>query len=159
MPQEVKAASESKRDPDLVIMARTDARAVSGLEDAVYRATEYAKAGADMLFVEAPQSIEEMNYIVSSLKPLGKPLLANMIEKGKTPLLTSKELQDMGFAAVAFPVCAIYSAAKTFTAVFETIRKDGSTKNISDKMSSFEEFNSLIGLPEYLEIEGKYKNK
>ncbi len=153
----IKAASESKRDPDLVIMARTDARAVSGLEDAIYRATEYAKAGADMLFVEAPQSIEEMKYIVSSLKPLGKPLLANMIEKGKTPLLTSKELQDMGFAAVAFPVCAIYSAAKTFTAVFETIKKDGSTKNISDKMSSFEEFNSLIGLPKYLEIEKKYR--
>jgi methylisocitrate lyase len=153
----IKAAVESRRDPDLVIMARTDARAVSGLEDAIYRATEYAKAGADMLFIEAPQSVEEMKYIVNSLKPLNKPLLANMIERGKTPILNSKELQEMGFAAVAFPVSAIYSAAKTFTAVYETIKKDGSTKNISDKMSTFKEFNSLIGLPHYLEIEQKYK--
>jgi methylisocitrate lyase len=80
-----------------------------------------------------------------------------MIERGKTPILNSKELQEMGFAAVAFPVSAIYSAAKTFTAVYETIKKDGSTKNISDKMSTFKEFNSLIGLPHYLEIEQKYK--
>ena len=153
----IKAAAEARTDPDLVIIARTDARAVNGLDDALDRAEAYAKAGADVLFVEAPQSLDEMKRIVDVLKPLGKPLLANMIEHGKTPGLTAKTLEDIGFDAVFFPVSAIYTMARSLTSLFRTLKQTGTTASLENQMMSFTEFNQLIGLPEYNEAEKKYK--
>lgn len=153
----IRAAVEARRDPDMVIIARTDARAVNGLEDALDRAKACVEAGADMLFVEAPQSLDELKRVVEVLRPLGKPLMANMIEHGKTPRLTAKALEDMGFSAVFFPVCAMYTMAKSLTQLFKTLRKEGTTKGMEDQMLSFTEFNELIGLPEYNALEKKYR--
>lgn len=153
----IKAAVEAKTDPNLVIVGRTDARAVNGLEDALDRAKAYAEAGADMLFVEAPQSLDELKRIVQVLKPLGKPLLANMVEHGKTPGVTSKVLEAIGFAAVVFPVSAMYTMAKSLTELFTTLKNTGTTEPLEGNMMSFTEFNQLIGLPEYNELEKKYK--
>jgi 2,3-dimethylmalate lyase len=152
----IKAAVDAKKDPDLVIIGRTDARAVNGLEDALDRARSYAEAGADMLFVEAPQSLEEMKRIVSVLKPLGKPLLANMVEHGKTPGLTAQDLQDIGFDAVVFPVSAIYAMAQTLMQLFAALKQNGTTASLADTMMSFAEFNQLIGLPDYTAMEEIY---
>ncbi|MGE1062867.1 oxaloacetate decarboxylase [Megasphaera paucivorans] len=152
----IKAAAEAKKDPDLVIIGRTDARAVNGLDDALDRARSYAEAGADMLFVEAPQSLEEMKRIVSVLKPLGKPLLANMVEHGKTPGLTANDLQDIGFDAVVFPVSAIYAMAQTLMKLFAVLKQNGTTASLADTMMSFTEFNQLIGLPAYTAMEETY---
>ena len=153
----IQAASEAKRDPDLVIIARTDARAVNGLDDALDRAKAYSEAGADMLFVEAPQSLDELKRIVEVLRPLGKPLLANMIEHGKTPGLTAKKLQDIGFSAVVYPCCAMYTMAKSLRQLFMTLREKGTTASMEKEMLSFTEFNQLIGLPAYNETEKKYR--
>jgi len=152
----IKAAAEAKKDPDLVIIGRTDARAVNGLDDALDRARSYAEVGADMLFVEAPQSLEEMKRIVSVLKPLGKPLLANMVEHGKTPGLTANDLQDIGFDAVVFPVSAIYAMAQTLMKLFAVLKQNGTTASLADTMMSFTEFNQLIGLPAYTAMEETY---
>lgn len=153
----IQAASEAKRDPDLVIVARTDARAVNGLEDALDRAKAYSAAGADMLFVEAPQSLEELQRIGEVLRPLGKPLLANMIEHGKTPGLTAQKLQDMGFSAVVYPCCAMYTMAKSLTKLFSTLKEKGTTASLEGEMLSFGEFNQLIGLPAYNALEKRYR--
>lgn len=152
----IKAAVEARRDPDFIIMARTDARAVNGLEDAIRRAKAYAEAGADLLFVEAPQSVEEMRVIAEALKPVKTPLLANMIENGKTPLLTAQELQVMGYHAVVFPVAGVYAVTKTLLNLWTELKVHGTTKGFLDNMISFPEFNEIIGLAEYRDLERRY---
>lgn len=150
----IRAAVEARRDPDFVIMARTDARAVNGLEDAIARAKAYGEAGADLLFVEAPESVEEMKIINQALD---KPSMANMIEQGKTPLLTAQELQDLGFAAVFYPVSAIYTVARALQRLWAELKATGTTQGFRHEMMSFPEFNAFIGLPEYRALEQRYK--
>jgi methylisocitrate lyase len=152
----IKAAVEARRDPDFIIMARTDARAVTGLDDAIARARAYGEAGADLLFVEAPQSLEEMKIIARSLD---KPLLANMVENGKTPLLSAQELQEIGFSAVVFPLSGLYAVTHTLMELYKELKLTGTTRGFLDKMVSFPEFNKLIGLTEYRELEKKYAVK
>ena len=153
----IKAAVEAKCDPDLVIIARTDARAVNGLDDALNRAKAYAEAGADMLFVEAPQTLGELKRVVEVLSPLGKPLLANMVEHGKTPGLTAKTLEEIGFSAVVFPVSAMYTISKSLMELWATLKENGTTAAMEGQMMSFTEFNKMIGLPEYNQLEKNYK--
>ncbi len=151
----IRAAVAARRDPDFVIMARTDARSVHGLEEAIRRGNAYAEAGADLIFVEAPQTIEEL---VEIRRHINKPLLANMVENGKTPLLSAAELQNIGYNAVVFPVCSVYTMAAALKELWRELKESGSTKKFveSGKMISFGEFNQLIGLPAYKEIERKY---
>lgn len=151
----IRAAVAARRDPDFVIMARTDARSVHGLEEAIRRGNAYAEAGADLIFVEAPQTIEEL---VEIRRHINKPLLANMVENGKTPLLSAAELQNIGYNAVVFPVCSVYTMAAALKDLWRELKESGSTKKFveSGKMISFGEFNQLIGLPAYKEIERKY---
>lgn len=151
----IRAAVAARRDPDFVIMARTDARSVFGLDEAIRRGNAYAEAGADLIFVEAPKNIEELVEVRRQIK---KPLLANMVENGKTPLLSAAELQDLGYNAVVFPVCSVYTVAAALRDLWLELKETGSTKRYaaSDKMISFSDFNQLVGLPAYKELERKY---
>ena len=151
----IRAAVEARRDPDFIIMARTDARSVHGIDDAIRRAKAYGDAGADLLFVEAPQTVEELAEI---RRRIDKPLLANMVEHGKTPLLSAAELQKLGYNVVVFPVCSVYTMAAALQSLWQELRETGTTKRFVDsgQMLSFADFNQLIGLPAYREIEKKY---
>ncbi|MEO5700222.1 MAG: oxaloacetate decarboxylase [Casimicrobiaceae bacterium] len=140
----IKAALDARVDPDLMIMARTDALAVHGLDEAIARAQLAHEAGADLFFVEAPTSIEEMQRIVSEIPG---PCLANNVETGLSPLIPAQALQAIGYAAVVFPVSATYAAAYAMRTVFETIRATGTTEDCMTRMLSFTDFNELVGLP------------
>lgn len=139
----IKAAVDARRDPDLVIMARTDALAVYGMDAAIDRGNQYREAGADLIFIEAPQSVEDMRRIT---KEVNAPLLANMVEGGKTPILSAKELQAIGYSVVAFPLSTLYAAAWALREVMTRLAREGSTRTGQDHMIAFENFNSLVGL-------------
>jgi 2-methylisocitrate lyase-like PEP mutase family enzyme len=140
----VKAALDARVDPDLVIMARTDALTVTGIDDAIERAQLYREAGADLIFVESPRSVAEMRRIC---REIDAPLLANNVEAGLSPVLPAAELQEIGYAAVAFPVAATYAVARAVGELMATLRRDGTTAAYRRRMLSFDEFNALVGLP------------
>ena len=139
----VKAALDARADADLVIMARTDARAVNGLDDAIARAQAAREAGADLIFVEAPASAAEMRRICAAI---AAPCLANNIEGGMTPVLSAAKLQEIGYAAVAFAVAATYTVAKSLAELFAALKRDGSTDAMTERMIDFAAFNELVGL-------------
>jgi len=149
----VKAAVDARKDDDFVIMARTDALAVNGLEDAIDRANLFFQAGADLIFVEAPTSIEQMQQIVAKVDA---PLLANNIEGGKSPLLSAAELEKIGYNTVVFPVAATYAIAKVVGDLMAELFATGTTAGFSDRMLSFEAFNRLIGLDHLRSLERNY---
>lgn len=150
MVAKLKAALDARIDPDLVIVARTDARAVAGLDAAIERAQLYREAGADMLFVEAPLSVEELRRVVSEIPG---PCLANNLEGGKTPLVPAAALEEMGFAAVAFPVAATHAVAYALSELYATILRDGSSERFAGRMMEFAAFNALVGLSALREAE------
>ncbi|MDT8380413.1 MAG: oxaloacetate decarboxylase [Desulfotignum sp.] len=143
MVAKVKAAVDARMDDDFVIMARTDALAVNGLEDAIERGNLFSQAGADLIFVEAPTTVEQMQQITSHIDA---PLLANNIEGGQSPVLSAAELEKIGYSVVVFPVAATYAIAKAVGDLMMEIAKTGSTTRFKDRMVSFDEFNQLIGL-------------
>ncbi len=151
----IRAAADARQDKDTLLIARTDARAVHGLDDAIERGKLYLDSGADALFIEAPQNEAEMEKICKSFPDT--ILIANMIEGGKTPSLTSKDLENMGFKIVFWPCSSVYTVAKAFGEVMHTLYTTGSTKDAESKMMSFTEFNSFIGLDKYNELDKKYK--
>lgn len=132
--------------PTLVIVARTDARAVEGLEDAIFRAQAYVEAGADIIFPEALQNEEE--FRIASEK-IDAPLLANMTEFGKTPYLTAEEFEQMGFDIVIYPVTSLRVAAKAYEKIFSIIRKEGSQKNGLSDMQTRKELYQTISYDEF----------
>ncbi len=153
MVAKLKAALDARVDPDLVIMARTDARAAHGLDEAIERAQIYREVGADLLFVEAPESIEELRRICSEIPA---PCLANNIEGGRTPVLPAHKLEEMGFAVVTFPVAATYAVAHALQELYAALARDGTTDAVADRLMRFDEFNALIGLPALREAEAGY---
>lgn len=153
MVAKIKAAVDARVDEDLVIMARTDAIAVSGIDEAIERGNRYAEAGADLIFVEAPTSKEEMMRIN---REINAPMNAIQIEGGKTPLLTAKELEELGFNVVVYPNVTVYATAWALRQLWEGLKKNGSTKHWQDKIISFDEFNTLVGLDKIRELESYY---
>jgi 2,3-dimethylmalate lyase len=149
----IKAALDARNDAEFLIIARTDSRAVLGLDEAIKRALAYQEAGADAIFVEAPQSLEELQIIARSVKA---PLLVNMDEGTKTPLLTTRELEIMGFKIVIFPRSAPCAAAKTIQDLMQLLKETGTTKGFSDRIVTFEGRNLITGLARYREMEKKY---
>ena len=149
----IRAAVDAREDPDFVLIARTDARAVLGLEEAIKRAQACVEAGADVIFVEAPQSLEELEIIAKSIDA---PLLVNMDEGTKTPLLTVRELEEMGFKIVIFPRSAPCAAAKAIQELMQLLKETGTTKNFAGRIVTFEERNLITGLARYKEMEEKY---
>ena len=153
MTAKIKAAADARRSEAFVIVARTDARAVTGLQDAIARARAYADAGADVMFVEAPQTVEEMLEIAGAIN---LPLIANMVEKGKTPFLTADELEKIGYKMAIYPVSTLYAATKAMMGLLRRLKEDGTTANCLDDMVGFEEFNELIGAEKMRALEKKF---
>ena len=152
----VKAAVDSRKTSDTLIIARTDARAVEGLQEAIDRAHAYYEAGADVLFIEAPRSVDELKLIRKSFD-LNIPLLANMVEGGKTPVKTANDLKSLGFNIVIFPGGAVRAATFQLQEYYAGLLKNGSNSEFSKKMHNFDSLNAVIGTPELLKIGKKYE--
>ena len=152
----VKAAVDARTASDTLIIARTDARAVEGLQEAIDRAHAYQEAGADILFIEAPRSFDEMKTIRKSFH-VSIPLLANMVEGGKTPVKTAKDLKKLGFNIVIFPGGAVRAATFQLQEYYAGLLKNGSNSEFSKKMHDFDSLNAVIGTPELLKIGKKYE--
>ena len=152
----IKAAIDARKETNTLIIARTDARGVEGLSEAIDRAQAYQEAGADILFIEAPHSIDEMKLI---RKSFGEdiPLLANMVEGGKTPIKTANDLKSLGFNIVIFPGGAVRAAAFQLQQYYAGLIENGSTLEFSDSMHNFDSLNSVIGTPELLKLGKKYE--
>jgi 2-methylisocitrate lyase-like PEP mutase family enzyme len=140
--RKIKVAAESRASADFLIIARTDARAGHGLDEALRRGEAYAKAGADMLFIEAPESEDEMRRIGAAFD---LPLVANMVEGGKTPLLGRAELEAIGYKIAIFPASGFLAAAAALRAVYRSIEAEGSTKGTDVPLYPFPEFSRLMG--------------
>jgi 2-methylisocitrate lyase-like PEP mutase family enzyme len=156
MVEKLKAALDARVDQALIVMARTDARAVDGLDAAIERAELYREAGADLLFVEAPLSVEELRRVCSEI---AAPCMANNVEGGKTPLLPAKTLEEMGFAAITWPVAATYAIAHVLGELYAALKRDGTTAAMAGRMLDFDAFNGLIGLPALREQETRWQHE
>lgn len=153
--KKLKAAVEAKQNRDFFIVARTDSRQALGLNAAIERGIAFKEAGADAVFIEAPESKDEMKEIS---KQVPGPLVANMLERGVTPLMGPNELKELGFDLVVWPLAPLYSVAKSLTEVYTTLRRDGSTLAILDRLMPFDEFNRVVGLDEKYALDAKYRN-
>lgn len=151
----LQAAIDAREDSEFIIVARTDSLAQFGIEEAIERGKEYKRIGADVIFIEAPKTIDQMELIAKEIKA---PLLANMIEEGITPNLTANQLKKMGFKMVVFPLSALYSATFAIKQTLQTLKKTGTTKELKDKMITFQEFNDLVNLSAYNKLEEKYSS-
>jgi 2-methylisocitrate lyase-like PEP mutase family enzyme len=151
----IKAAVDSRHSADTLIVARTDAIAVEGFDRALERAALFVEAGADVLFVEAPRQRDELARVGEKF---GKsvPLLANMVEGGKTPILPAQELQELGFAVVIFAAGVLRAIAKTAEEFYRSLKANGSTEAFRSRMFDFNGLNALIGTPEMLERGRRY---
>jgi 2,3-dimethylmalate lyase len=154
MAAKVRAAVAARRSPDFLIIARTDARAVEGLPAALDRARRYRDEGADVLFVEAPQSVAEIEQVAAGLPEA--PLLFNYAEGGRTPPVTHAVLRDLGFKLVIFPIGTLLAATGAIRALLAQIRRDGSPIAALPTLEPFDAFLEFIGLPEIRELERRF---
>lgn len=156
MAGKINAAVAARHSKDTLIIARTDAVAVEGFERAVERALLYKDAGADVLFIEAPKAREELAKIV---KQVGRtlPLMANMVEGGKTPMLSAAELEALGFSLVIFPGGIVRTLARTAGEYYASLAAHGSTQPFRDRMFDFDELNGLLGTPEMIDRGKRYE--
>jgi 2-methylisocitrate lyase-like PEP mutase family enzyme len=152
--QKIKAAVEARGDYALMITARTDALATHGLDEAIRRANLYKKAGADLLFVEAPRTVDDLREIGRQCPP---PLVINCIEGGQTPILPLEQLQELGFIAVGYVLSGLYAAAKAMADVYACLREHGTSKPMRDRMMDFNEFADVIGLSERYALDERFK--
>jgi len=153
--KKLRAAVEARGDSEFFIVARTDSRQALGLDEAIRRGLAFKEAGADAVFIEAPESKEEMSRISAEVPG---PLVANMLERGATPLMGPQELKDLGFDLIVWPLAPLYSVAKSLTEVYTTLRRDGSTLAILDRLMPFDDFNRIVGLEEKYALDAKYKS-
>ena len=154
MVQKIRAAVDARQDPDFVIIARTDANAVYGLEDALRRGRAYREAGADVIFIEAPRSIEELRAIAQAFPDV--PLLYNWAESGKTPLLPLEEIHALGFKLVIFPVSMLFAATQALLDLLEALKQGQTSLAFAERMVTFSQFTDQIGLPEIQALERRY---
>jgi len=158
MAGKIRAACDARRSSDFVVIARTDALATHGMEEALARAELYVNSGADVIFVESPAGREDLEVVAARLG--GKvPLLANMVEGGKTPLFTNSELQDMGYAIVIYPNAILRGVAKIGADILEDLKTKDTTRESLHMMRNFKELNKLLGIDEFRELESRYLPK
>ncbi len=150
----IAAAATARHDPDLVIIARTDAAETQGIAAAIQRAKRFRDAGADVLFVEAPRTTEDIETVAAELA--GHPLLFNWVEGGKTPPLSLKRLQELGFRLVIFPVSTLLAATAAMRGVLDTISRTGTSTERTPPIQSFDGFLDLIGVYEMRELEQRF---
>ena len=153
MVKKIEAALDARTDLDLVIMARCDARAVYGIQEAIERVNLYAQAGADMVFVEAPETLNEVRMIPKSVKA---PAMINLVEGGKTPLISVEELRDLGFKFVSFSGSAQKAAIKAMRDLFNTLKATGGIDNVLENIVSLDDRSQLLDLKKFYEMEVKY---
>ncbi len=156
MVAKLKAALEVRSSEDLLIIARTDARAVEGLEGALKRARAYREAGADILFIEAPQSQEEIAEVARAFPDV--PLLFNWAEGGKTPPMSLSALKKLGFKIIIFPISTLLTATQAIRKTLKVIKETGSPIPVIPDLGSFQGFLNFIGLPEIRELEQRYRS-
>lgn len=149
----LKAAIEARKCKDFIIVARTDARAPMGLDEAIERGKAYKKAGADVIFVEAPRTIDELKKVADEIDA---PLVANMIEDGVTPTMPAKQLLKLGYRIAVFPLSGLYSATFAMREVFTELKKTGETSKTRKMMVTFKDFNKFVDLQKYMGLEKKY---
>ena len=153
MVQKIHAAVDARTDDDFTIIVRTDAIAVTGWEDAMHRCDEYVRAGADVLFVEALRTPEQ---IAQAGRELNVPLLYNYVETGKSPLLSARELEDYGFKIVIYPASGILSAMRAIQKTLTTLRDQGTTAHLLEDMSTLQDCFETVGLSEMLADDARY---
>lgn len=147
------AAIDARENKDFFIVARTDARATKGLDEAIERGIQNKKTGADAIFIEAPQSIEEMKIIGESIKA---PLVANMIEGGATPINSSQALQKLGFNIILYPLSVLFANTFATMNILKELKETGTTKKSKRRAVDFDQFNELVELSKFKEMEQKY---
>ncbi|WP_429971638.1 isocitrate lyase/PEP mutase family protein [Fructilactobacillus sp. Tb1] len=153
----INMAVQTRKHDDFLIMSRTDARAVEGLDAAIQRSKTYQQAGADLIFIEAPESIAELKQIKAAFPTT--PLMANMLESGKTPDLTTNELKDLGYSLIVHPTASVYTEMAGIKKMLTTLKETGSTKSLKNEMITFPEFNHFVGLEKLNNFETKYNNE
>lgn len=154
----IRAAVDARRDPDLVLIARTDAAAVHGLDEAIARAHAFAEAGADVLFVEAPTSEKDIARVARELHGVA-PLVFNWAEGGRTPPISLDRIGELGFSLVIYPIATLLAATAGVRSVLEAIKRDGTPLAMMDDLPTFDGFTDLIGLPEVRDLEQQYAER
>jgi 2-methylisocitrate lyase-like PEP mutase family enzyme len=156
MADKIRVAVETRNDPNFQIIARTDARTTLGLDEALRRAEVYARAGADVLFVESPESIEEMERIA---KHFDLPLVANMVEGGRTPVLSFEQLQAIGYGLAIFPATAFLAAGAAMQSVYQTLLTDKSSAQLTQPLHDFQAFSQMMGFDWVSQFDQQFKPK
>jgi len=156
MVRKIEVAVASRRSRDFLIVARTDARSALGLDEALRRAEAYARAGADILFVESPENEDEMRRIGRTAGAFGVPLLANMVDGGKTPVLGREALEEIGYRIAIFPVTPLLAAAQAMKAVYSTLKEHGSSHDVAQPLMRFDEMTELMGFPQVHDFERRW---
>jgi methylisocitrate lyase len=152
--EKLSAAIDARKSKDFIIVARTDARATKGLDEAIERGKQNKKTGADAVFVEAPKTLDEMKKIG---KEINAPLVANMIEGGATPLNTAETLNKIGFNIILYPLSVLYANTFATMNILQELKKNGNTSKYKQKVVNFDQFNDLVELPKFRKMEKKYK--
>ena len=151
--EKLSAAIDARENKDFIIVARTDARATEGLDAAIERGKQNKKTGADAVFVEAPESLDEMKRIG---KEINAPLVANMIEGGATPLSSAETLNKMGFKIILYPLSVLYANTFATMNILKELKKSGETTKYKQKVVNFDQFNDLVELSKFRKMEKKY---
>lgn len=154
MAAKIRVAVDSRSDADFLIIARTDSRTVLGLDEALRRAEAYLNAGADILFVESPESVEEMERIG---RTFDVPLMANMVEGGRTPILSAEELERVGYRFAIFPALGFLAAGAAISAAYAELKAKGSSRSLETPLYPFKDFSSLMGFDWVAEFDRKYR--
>lgn len=154
MAAKIRVAVDARSDADFLIIARTDARTALGLDEAMRRAEAYLRAGADVLFIESPESVEEMERIG---RAFDVPLLANMVEGGRTPVLPAAELERIGYRFAIFPALGFLAAGAALAAAYGELKAKGSTDALATPLYPFREFSSLMGFDWVAEFDRRYR--
>ena len=158
MESKIKAASQSRKEEksDLVIVGRTDSLAIEGVDQAIDRVKRYHKAGADVLFIEAPDKIDELELIAKQIK---LPLLLNQLEGGRTPLITMEQAKKIGFKIILFPLTSLYSSTKALFDSLSYLKKHQTSVGIEDQLVTFDKFNKIVNYDDFIKLEKKFSNK
>lgn len=154
--EKLQAAVDARKSRDFVIVARTDARATLGLDEAIERGRYYRRIGADAVFVEAPRTMEEMRQIGKSIRA---PLVANMIEGGATPVSSAAQLYRMGFKVILYPLSVLYANAFATARVLRELKRSGTTSRLKGSLVSFDQFNDMVELSKFRKLELRYKRQ
>ncbi len=149
----IKVAVDSREDPNFLIIARTDARTALGLDEALRRGEAFSEAGADVLFIESPETVEEMEKICATFD---KPLVANMVEGGRTPVLPAERLKELGYSLVIYPGTGFLAVGAALEGVYGSLKRDGSSLKTDVPLSDFEDFGKMVGFQAVWDFDAKY---